>query len=770
MPTDLSAFVAAASGQSVCRLHSLLILLGRTAFLSHLKDLGVRSVGDRQAICNALTAAARAGQLPSPSLETLRALLDDPVEVVTLDMTQHIRVFALCDLRAEYPYNRGTALSSALSEHKIGAGDVCICCGRTATGISALRETLHTLNAAFERVLFLPCDADLDRGPPTADLECADDEWANRRPQCTLPSPIAPRDARQRLHTALTICASLPHVTCGPIAIRRSIGGNHDVTAAPPAVAMLYPMHVMQCLLGPGGGQGDTAMDDDGTTLEVARPPCESEGASACDGRADHNPDARPWLLTCSNQPPQACAAVAELVAAWRPAIHVCAGFAAADESAAGAHACDGGCPDKSSARCDWGKRGGGSAPVPPPGSFGLVAEYAAPLPPPDATAPLTASCSIEGAPAAAACEQVMVMDNHGHATRASSAPPPYRFRYHPTTMTAIPGRLPPLPHAPPARYRTGGAPPPPPPPSSSSAAAAAASVPWGELVFATYGDDKYAYQRERITAQAVASGWFTRVHEPFTRSDAERLVGSSAAAQAVLAMPRGGGYWIWKPLVVREVLSSLRENEVLLYADAGCSLVSGESESFWGRVRKLSEARPIDAHRLNAQNAAKIGCAVTNAVWSRMDTVRHVLSGGEAAQRAAADGAATSGGPAKDGAPGNGGNDHDDAAAARKGMMSAFLASDQVEAGRLLILNSARARALVDEWCVLALTRPDLFTDEPSSVPNHPSFKEHRHDQSVFSALLWRHRLTPPEAGEWADVPATQLRTEALQFWQGVQ
>ena len=114
-------------------------------------------------------------------------------------------------------------------------------------------------------------------------------------------------------------------------------------------------------------------------------------------------------------------------------------------------------------------------------------------------------------------------------------------------------------------------------------------------LVFASYGDDRYSYQRERITQQACESGWFTHVHEPFTRADAERLVSSEGCAEAVevLNRPRGGGYWIWKPLVVREMLRSLRDGDVMLYADAGCSIVSQAKDEWWSKVRRLSESRP---------------------------------------------------------------------------------------------------------------------------------------------------------------------------------
>ena len=41
-----------------------------------------------------------------------------------------------------------------------------------------------------------------------------------------------------------------------------------------------------------------------------------------------------------------------------------------------------------------------------------------------------------------------------------------------------------------------------------------------------------------------------------------------------------------------------------------------------------------------------------------------------------------------------------------------------------------------VNKWYDVMTNHFHLCTDEPSSLPNHPNFKENRHDQSVFSML----------------------------------
>ena len=81
------------------------------------------------------------------------------------------------------------------------------------------------------------------------------------------------------------------------------------------------------------------------------------------------------------------------------------------------------------------------------------------------------------------------------------------------------------------------------------------------------------------------------------------------------------------------------------------------------------------------------------------------------------------------------------------------------MEAGRLLIMLCARSRAVIEEWAELALSEPGLFTDDASALPNHHDFVEHRHDQAIFSALMWRSHISASE--EWECCRATRLRGE---------
>lgn len=197
---------------------------------------------------------------------------------------------------------------------------------------------------------------------------------------------------------------------------------------------------------------------------------------------------------------------------------------------------------------------------------------------------------------------------------------------------------------------------------------------------FVTFADAKYAATLRRIEREA--RGVFRTVHAYSERDLAGEFENSHASF--VRDNPRGYGYWIWKPYVVRAALRSAREGEVVVYADAGCTI---------GSRKRLRE--------LVAMTSAETDGLVTFLVPMRYDpresrwTKREVLRvfGVE--------------------------NDE----------------SRQIMATAFLIKNTARNRAFVDEWYHLC-SRYGLV-DDTLSEDQRPEFSEHRHDQSLFSMLI---------------------------------
>ncbi len=87
-----------------------------------------------------------------------------------------------------------------------------------------------------------------------------------------------------------------------------------------------------------------------------------------------------------------------------------------------------------------------------------------------------------------------------------------------------------------------------------------------------TYADKKYIQSAKALETRAKAIGFSDiRVFGPSDLTP--EFVTNN---KETLALPRGAGYWIWKPSIIDAALKSMKDNQLLLYCDAGIMLRSG--------------------------------------------------------------------------------------------------------------------------------------------------------------------------------------------------
>jgi len=87
---------------------------------------------------------------------------------------------------------------------------------------------------------------------------------------------------------------------------------------------------------------------------------------------------------------------------------------------------------------------------------------------------------------------------------------------------------------------------------------------------FITYGDDKFAKAKNRITNEAKSFGEFSTI----TAYSPENLsMDFKVQFSDILTQKRGGGYWIWKIDIIRQSLLKINTNDFLVYMDAGCTV-----------------------------------------------------------------------------------------------------------------------------------------------------------------------------------------------------
>lgn len=195
-------------------------------------------------------------------------------------------------------------------------------------------------------------------------------------------------------------------------------------------------------------------------------------------------------------------------------------------------------------------------------------------------------------------------------------------------------------------------------------------------------GNQDFIDAGHRLAGQATSTGKFDSVRL-FTDMDLrDDLEFWSKHSEFILKNRRGYGYWIWKPYIIKKTMDGLADGDILLFLDAGCEIDIRFAKLF----DKLFEIVKTDSI---------IGSQVCiERRWNKMDLLveldmledRHMI-----------------------------------------GM--------QRQSGTNMFYVCDKTRELVRRWYELACNY-HFIDDSPSVLPNFPDFREHRHDQSVFSLL----------------------------------
>lgn len=155
-----------------------------------------------------------------------------------------------------------------------------------------------------------------------------------------------------------------------------------------------------------------------------------------------------------------------------------------------------------------------------------------------------------------------------------------------------------------------------------------------------------------------------------------------------IINSSKGYGYWLWKPYLIMKTMEEMEDNDILLYADAGC-IIQDCHKSELTRLFEKVESDLIIASLTCNENG-----------YSKMDLIKHL--------------------------------DMEN---------SKLLRVNQIQASAIIIKKCKKTMNLVKEWYNISCNY-HLIDDSPSIEPNTESFKEHRHDQSIFSLLVKKYDI----------------------------
>jgi hypothetical protein len=223
-------------------------------------------------------------------------------------------------------------------------------------------------------------------------------------------------------------------------------------------------------------------------------------------------------------------------------------------------------------------------------------------------------------------------------------------------------------------------------------------------VIFLTFaaGSTEFLSAGNRLKREAEKSGLFCRViaethrslqnqHENFWNTHKSFLTSKDNA--------RGFGRFLWKPYIINHWLGRLKENDMLIYLDAGCQLNLGSKQPidrFFEYVNLCATQGSLAFQMLDGQFG---NLPLREENWSSQ-----VLMDGV-------------------------------------GLSTDMRLSNQIEANVIFLTASQENLRFTKEWLDFAVMHDyQLLNDYPAGREYEiPSFIENRHEQSIFSVLTKR-------------------------------
>ena len=159
-----------------------------------------------------------------------------------------------------------------------------------------------------------------------------------------------------------------------------------------------------------------------------------------------------------------------------------------------------------------------------------------------------------------------------------------------------------------------------------------------------------------------------------------------------ILNLPRGGGYWLWKPYIINETLKKIKDNDLVFYLDLKYYFIEDFTELYYDYMKEhdilIWKNHPNDNTFLMKK-------------YCKMDVIL------------------------------------------KYNMYEPIIKNNLEDywAGAIIIKNNNFTKDIISQWLNMCCIYEDI-TDTDSINPNIEEFIEHRHDQSLLSIVLYKNNI----------------------------
>jgi hypothetical protein len=237
---------------------------------------------------------------------------------------------------------------------------------------------------------------------------------------------------------------------------------------------------------------------------------------------------------------------------------------------------------------------------------------------------------------------------------------------------------------------------------------------------FITYGDSGFAETKKRLLNQATCVGWF----DTTTAYGTEDLDDDfKEKNKHILELPRGGGYWIWKPYIIHKHLEKIKDGDILIYADAGCYINQGGFKRFKEYIDMLNDDGCDGCGCISFQMPHH-----AEDKWTTKEIFEYF-------------------------------NIHADSSDIRE--------SGQFIATVRMFKKNANSMNIVSAWLNALYQNPLLFTDHYNKNNQSVRFIDNRHDQSVLSVICKLYKTTVLEDETYFEEGFGSEKSLRYPFWK---
>ena len=238
---------------------------------------------------------------------------------------------------------------------------------------------------------------------------------------------------------------------------------------------------------------------------------------------------------------------------------------------------------------------------------------------------------------------------------------------------------------------------------------------------FITYGNDKFINAKARILKEAEDFDEFKTIKgygpEDLPDDFKEKF-------KNILSQPRGGGYWIWRHVILIDAINKINDGDYLVYLDAGCKINLLGKKRFFEYIDLLKQSNyGIVSFQMSGNNGP--GGLAREKCWTIKEIFEYFNI-------------------ERDGEIGN---------------------SGQYLGGILIMKKNSHLKEYLKLFKNAIENNPLLCTDNYNNN-QPPDFKENRHEQSITSILRKKIGSVVINGDESWMVPFGQGESLKYPFW----